>query len=141
MMKHLLILLVLPILLLSSSIEEHKYYHSLSEIIYDTETNTIQVNMKVFFDDLQEAIIVEQNKVINDPIDQYLEPVNQYIDYHFALMDAEGKEIDLKLTSTRDELDEIWFYFESEPVSFSEKWIIQVFNKSNGFSGTFHLWT
>lgn len=124
-MKHFLILLLLPILLISSKTEEHKYYHSLSEIIYDSDTKTFQVNMKVFFDDLQQAIVVEQNQVINDPIANYLDPINEYLDYHFSLKNAIGEKVPFKLTGHKDEVDEVWFYFESEPVEFSEKWIVQ----------------
>jgi len=125
-MKRLFLLLFIPMLLLSAKTNDHKYYHSLSEIIYDSDTQKIKVNMKVFFDDLQQAIIVEQNKVINDPIDNYLESIDNYLDYHFNLIDANGNEVKLNLISTKDELDEVWFYFESEEaVIFSENWTVK----------------
>ncbi len=116
MLTTLILLLILP---LQANI--HKYYISITEITYDTKSSKLNVSTKVFFDDLQAAILVDQNVRIDDPVNDYSKEIEEYILTHFGIK-ANDEVIELSIQSIEPKLDAIWIELESKPVPFSKQW-------------------
>lgn len=110
------LLLVLS-MCIAASYPAHEFHLSKSTVNYDTETNAIQVTLRIFIDDLETALATDGIKGLKigtgtevDSADYF---VSAYIADHFVLTTAAdtllyqylGKELS-------DDLQAIWCYLE-----------------------------
>jgi len=113
-------LLILAFFLTSGNIYAHKFYISLTEIRYNSESERFEISMRIFPDDLDRVLNSESGIATNLATD--LEPpgadslVKIYLLEHFKLT-VNGEPIHLAYLGKEPEADAIWCYIESEPVS------------------------
>ena len=97
----------------------HKFYVSLSEIRYNTETERFEVSMRIFPDDLDRALL--ERSGIHTQLATELEHhgadslLMAYILEDFSIQ-VDGKEIELDYLGKEPESDAIWCYLESSKV-------------------------
>ena len=101
----------------------HKFYVSLSEIRYNTETERFEVSMRIFPDDLDRALL--ERSVIHAQLASELEHKSAdsllmvYILEDLSIQ-VDGKEIELDYLGKEPESDAIWCYLESSKVGAPE---------------------
>lgn len=94
----------------------HPFYVSVTEIEYNKNTRTVQVSVRVFFDDFEKALEKKYKTKVN-----ILKPANRkavdvwiaaYLKDHLKI-NANGKILDLKYQGYEIEEDAAWCYFET----------------------------
>lgn len=97
----------------------HPFYVSVTDIVHNKSTGTVQVSVRVFFDDFEKALENKYQTKVN-----ILKPANRkevddliaaYIKTHLNIS-ANGKALDLKYQGFEIEEDAAWCYFETSKV-------------------------
>lgn len=122
-MKHIIVFIAL-LLFLPSQANNHKYFFSFTEINYNPGNKKLEVAVKVFFDDLQEAILTEQDIEIDDPVEDYSKNIEKFVRTHFSIKNSDGP-VKLKWIGVETELDAVWIYLESDTMDFVPNWTIE----------------
>lgn len=115
MKKALILFFILP--LFSFSI--HKYYISLTEIEYKEETQSVQMIMNVFMDDIETAINKDYNVNLKLTTKQELKKVDElffnYLQKHFKVK-INNKNVDFHFIGKEYDGDIVYFYLEIENI-------------------------
>lgn len=94
----------------------HPFYVSVTEIVHNKNTGTVQVSVRVFFDDFEKALEKKYKKKVNiiKPVDRKELDVliAAYIKVHLKIS-ANGKMLNLKYLGYEIAEDAAWCYFES----------------------------
>lgn len=102
----------------------HPFYVSVTEIVHNKTTGTVQVSVRIFFDDFEKALEKKYKKNVN-----IIKPSNRkeiddliaaYIKDHLKVS-ANGKELELKYLGYEIEEDAAWCYFETAKVDSIKK--------------------
>ncbi|CAL2086952.1 DUF6702 family protein [Tenacibaculum sp. 190524A05c] len=124
-MKKLLILFI-GVSFLSFTV--HKYYLALTEIEYNTSSNSVQMIMNVFMDDIEVAINKEQGVDLqlttkNEPknVDEYF---YNYLKDNY-IISINNKRADYTFIGKEYEGDIIYFYLEIENITKIESFEIE----------------
>lgn len=97
----------------------HPFYVSVTEIVYNKNPGTVQVSVRIFFDDFEKALEKRNKTEVN-----ILKPVNKkevdamiaaYIKDHLKVS-VNDKNLDLKFQGYEIEEDAAWCYFETSQV-------------------------
>ncbi|WP_316818761.1 DUF6702 family protein [Pedobacter nyackensis] len=97
----------------------HPFYVSVTDIVHNKTTGTVQVSVRIFFDDFEKALEKKYQTKVN-----ILKPANRrevdeliaaYIKTHLNIS-ANGKPLDLKYLGYEIEEDAAWCYFETVKV-------------------------
>ncbi|WEK18561.1 MAG: hypothetical protein P0Y49_17365 [Candidatus Pedobacter colombiensis] len=97
----------------------HPFYVSVTEIVHNKNTGTVQVSVRIFFDDFEKALEKRYKTKVNifKPADK--EEVNvwvaAYIKDHLKIS-VNDKAVDLKFLGYEIEEDAAWCYFETAQV-------------------------
>ncbi|NRF40513.1 DUF6702 family protein [Pedobacter foliorum] len=106
----------------------HPFYVSVTEVDYSPKTKTVQVSVRVFFDDFESALDKRYKTSINilKPKDrkQVDGLISDYVKNHLQIK-ANNKLLTLKYLGYQIEEDAAWCYFESEKVERVQKLNIQ----------------
>ncbi len=106
----------------------HPFYVSVTEINHSQKTKTVQVSVRIFFDDFESALDKRYKTNINilKPKDrkQVDMLISDYIKSHLEIK-ANTKLLTLEYLGYQIEEDAAWCYFESEKVESIEKLDIQ----------------
>lgn len=106
----------------------HPFYVSVTEVDYSPKTKTVQVSVRVFFDDFESALDKRYKTSINilKPKDrkQVDGLISDYIKNHLQIK-VNNKLLTLKYLGYQIEEDAAWCYFESEKVESVQKLNIQ----------------
>lgn len=94
----------------------HPFYVSVTEIVHNKNTGTVQVSVRVFFDDFEKALEAQYKKKVNilKPADRKALDIliAAYVNAHLKIS-ANGKMLNLKYLGYEIEEDAAWCYFES----------------------------
>lgn len=116
MKKLFVFLLILPLL----SFTLHKYYVSLTEIEYREDTQSVQMIMNVFMDDIELAINKDYNTNLQIATKNELPSINEYyykyLKTHFKVT-INNKEAVYKFIGKEYDGNIVYFYLEIENVS------------------------
>ncbi|MDO6676346.1 hypothetical protein Q4517_12405 [Tenacibaculum sp. 1_MG-2023] len=116
MKKLFVFLLVLPLL----SFTLHKYYVALTEIEYREDTQSVQMIMNVFMDDIELAINKDYNTNLQIATKNELPSINEYyykyLKTHFKVT-INNKEAVYKFIGKEYDGNIVYFYLEIENVS------------------------
>ena len=97
----------------------HKFYVSLSEIRFNSESERLEVSIRIFPDDLDRAlqsIFGISAHLATDMEHKEADSLLQiYLDFHIAIK-VNGEPVILKYLGKEPEADAIWCYMESEPI-------------------------
>lgn len=105
--------------------EFHPFHVSVMSIHHASDENTLQITLKLFADDLEEALNDEQFKKPDQPFVDVLNPkdpqelnvlVEKYLRNHFN-MKVNGNEVDAAFLGKEVEDMAMWCYFEISDVS------------------------
>ncbi|SDL70110.1 hypothetical protein SAMN04487898_12314 [Pedobacter sp. ok626] len=97
----------------------HPFYVSVIEIVYNKNPGTVQVSVRIFFDDFEKTLEKRNKTKVN-----ILKPVNKkevdamiaaYIKDHLKVS-VNDKNLDLKFRGYEIEEDAAWCYFETSQV-------------------------
>ncbi len=106
----------------------HPFYVSVTEIRHNKHTGTVQVSVRVFFDDFEKALEEKYDKKLNilKPADhkQLDLLIATYIKAHLKIS-ANGKIVNLKYLGYEIEEDAAWCYLESENVGQIKQFAIE----------------
>jgi hypothetical protein len=106
----------------------HPFYVSVTEIDHNQKTKTVQVSVRVFFDDFENALDKRYKTNINilKPKDrkQVDGLISDYIKNHLQIK-ANNKLLTLKYLGYQIEEDAAWCYFESGKIENIQKLDIQ----------------
>ena len=114
-------LCVIAFLLLAASRPTHPVHTSITQMQYNAAEKTFEVSLRVFTDDLEEALTKENNnqrvrlsdKDANGPL------VERYVRKHFGLTSASRQRKPFRYLGKEQEVDATWIYVEvpyNEPV-------------------------
>lgn len=102
----------------------HPFYVSVTDIVHNKSTGTVQVSVRLFFDDFEKALEKKYQKKVNilKPSDRKEVDVliSAYIKDHLSIK-ANGKMLDLKYQGYEIEEDAAWCYFETSKVTTIKK--------------------
>ncbi|MEQ7800096.1 DUF6702 family protein [Pedobacter sp. ASV1-7] len=122
----------------------HPFYVSVTEIVHHKSTGTVQVSVRVFFDDFEKVLERKYKKKVN-----ILKPSNReeiesliaiYIKDHLKIK-ANGKALDLKFQGYEIEEDAAWCYFETPKVKAIKEFHIEndiLFDQHSSQSNMIH---
>jgi len=112
--------IVVLFLSLSSFVNVHKYYISLTQIDYINESKSVQITMNVFIDDLQDAINKTFNQeydlTINADVEDSHNQIKEYLETHFKLK-INGHDVSINYLGSENEGDIIYLYAEIENIN------------------------
>jgi len=121
--KSISLVFVLLTLLICGSWLMHKFYVSLTEIRYNAQTESFEVSMRIFPDDLDRALLVRTG--IHTQLASELEHKEAdsllmvYLLEDFTMV-VNGEELTLNYLGKEPESDAIWCYLESSKISIPE---------------------
>jgi len=108
------ILVLMGVLILSGF--SHKFYVSISQIEVNDDNKTLEISMRLFSHDLEEAIQKEKDEKLllgskkENPEAEKL--IGLYVKKHFKIIQAD-KKLDYKVLGFELENDIIWIYVEA----------------------------
>ena len=95
----------------------HPFYISLTEVEFDEKSRSLQVSVRIFADDLEEALT--NRGVSNIDLLSKANDYNHALDQYFGeelLFTVNGKRYDLELIGVEVEDDALWTYLEIKNV-------------------------
>ncbi|SHM56459.1 hypothetical protein SAMN04488057_102159 [Cyclobacterium lianum] len=107
----------------------HPFYISLTDMVFNESSQTVEIAQKIFWDDLEVALSNRSGQKVN-----FLEPaqkavlesqIEDYILAHNSLL-IHGDTIALSYLGHEIEAEAAWFYMESEQISNPEE--ITIYN-------------
>lgn len=119
MRKRISLFLFSATLFLGSGWLPHKFYVSLTEVRYNTQTERFEVSLRVFPDDLDQALM--QRSGIRTQLATELEHekadslLQAYLLERFSIR-ADGQLVALAYLGKEQESDALWCYLESSPL-------------------------
>jgi hypothetical protein len=107
-------MLVLLIMLAGFSVQAHEYHASITDVKYNPKTQNLEVALRVFTDDLENALSVRnKSKVVYDnqsnKVKQYL---IEYLNTTVSFELEKGKPLEQSFVGSEEETDVVWLYFE-----------------------------
>jgi hypothetical protein len=98
----------------------HKFYVSLTEVRFNSESGRIEVSIRIFPDDLDHALFEREGVHTQLATELELAEADSllklYLLDHFSLK-VNGERIELEFLGKESEADAIWCYLESDQVS------------------------
>jgi hypothetical protein len=120
--------LVLLTLFISGAWMMHKFYVSLSEVRYNTETERFEVSMRIFPDDMDQALLARSGIITQLATELEHKSADSllmvYLLEDFSIK-VNGVLIELNYLGKEPESDAIWCYLESSRVTAPESITIQ----------------
>jgi len=114
--KYAFLLLIIPLL----SFTHHKYYLSLTKIDYVKESNSLQITMRIFIDDLENTLNKINNKSFDLDTKTELEDTNMYIEKYLLKqfeVNINGSSKNYKYLGKKYENDVVFLFAEIENIS------------------------
>ena len=106
----------------------HPFYVSVAEIQQNQKSKTVQVSVRVFYDDFEKTLNKEYKSGVNiiKPLDRKRVDllIETYLKSHLNIK-ANGKPMALKYIGYEIEEDAAWCYFESDPQPVIKKLTVQ----------------
>lgn len=111
--------LLVALYCVACSLTPHPFYISLTDMVYNSEKERIEIAQKIFWDDLEVALSRESGKRVNflQPVDA--EALNKLAEVYLLrhnLLFINGKKTALTYLGYEIDDDAAWFYLEAEKV-------------------------
>lgn len=112
------ILLFLFLGILNVPTAVHEFYVGMTEIRYSENAQSYQITLKLFTDDLEDAIYEKSGDSLNlgnpDELTEADSLIFNYLKAHFALHDESNAILSLNEVGRETELDVTWIYLETQ---------------------------
>jgi len=115
-MKKYFLLILIPLFAFTS----HKYYLSLTKIDYIKESKSVQITLRVFIDDLEEALNKKHTKSFKLDTNKELKNSEDYIStyiYNYLKIKLNNKPSSYKYLGKKYETDVVYLFAEIENIS------------------------
>ncbi|WP_266204248.1 DUF6702 family protein [Pontibacter kalidii] len=92
----------------------HDYHASIADVRFNSRTQSLEVAVKVFMDDLENALS-QRNKtkvVYNPASEQVKKYITDYLAANLALEVEKGKPLKQKFLGSEEDADVVWLYME-----------------------------
>lgn len=108
------LLLLLVAFLATQPASAHDYHASITDVKYNPRTQNLEVAVKVFMDDLENALSRQaKTKVIyssnSEEVKKY---ISDYLQKTLSFEVEKGKPLKSKLLGSEDDVDVVWMYVE-----------------------------
>ncbi|MDX5420648.1 MAG: hypothetical protein LPK07_04150 [Hymenobacteraceae bacterium] len=92
----------------------HDYHASITDITYNPRTQSLEVAMKVFMDDLEDALSKRTKTKVrysrsSEQVKQYM---SDYVQANLVFELTKGKPLKHKFLGSEDDADVVWMYVE-----------------------------
>ena len=114
-MKYKFLLLVLAfVVTFILPAQAHEFHTSITDIKYNPRTQTLEVAIKVFTDDLEVAVskFTRTKVVYNSKSGEQQQQLYAYLQSRLSFEVAKGKPLKYKLLGSEAETDAVWMYVE-----------------------------
>ena len=115
--KHLIVFTAL--IMVSFWASAHKFYTSLTQVEYNAETQSAEVIMNVFTDDLEVALSKHFQKKVKSSDKDFNKLCYQYLDTKFQFKDAQNHPLKNEYVGLESKRDMLSIYFEIKRVILS----------------------
>jgi hypothetical protein len=96
----------------------HKFYASLAQADLNTETNSIEVSLRLFSDDLERVLARREGRAVHLDRTAAVAPlVLAYLRERFEFRTADGQTRELIWVGMETQVDVTWVYFEIRNIS------------------------
>lgn len=117
--SHIITVLILAVLILQGFNLLHEFYVSLTEIRYNSESERMEVSMRIFPDDMDRALM-EHHGINANLLTEYEHPeadslLESYLNDLFTI-ELDGSRLSLSYLGKESESDVMWCYLESGTV-------------------------
>ncbi|NEU08166.1 hypothetical protein GZH53_07570 [Flavihumibacter sp. R14] len=99
-------------ILLSLVSTAHKFYTSMTQVEYNSKTQSAEVIMNIFTDDLETALSEKFNRQVRNSDKNFTTLCYQYLDTRFSLKDAQGHALKNEYVGLEVNRDMISIYLE-----------------------------
>ncbi|WP_241738915.1 DUF6702 family protein [Pontibacter beigongshangensis] len=107
------LLFLCGLFLLSIEGVAHDYHASITDIRYNPKTQRLEVAIKVFMDDLEEALSRKSKaKVVYSNSEQVQQLLQAYLRRHLVFEQEKGKPLQQHFLGSEAETDAVWAYVE-----------------------------
>ncbi len=108
-----ILLLTLALALATPAAHAHDYHASITDARYNPRTQSLEVAVKVFMDDLEEALSRRsKRKVAYSQSAQVQQLVQEYVGATLAFELEKGKPLRHTFVGAEQEVDVVWIYLE-----------------------------
>ncbi|MBC5993161.1 hypothetical protein H8S84_09980 [Pontibacter sp. SD6] len=92
----------------------HDFHTSITDIKYNPRTQSLEVAVKVFTDDLEEAVskFTKTKVVYNSKSAEQKQQLNAYLQSKLSFEVAKGKPLKYNFLGSEAETDAVWLYIE-----------------------------
>lgn len=91
----------------------HEFHTSLAEMHYNTQSKSLEVSLRVFSDDLENALGKANNRTVRvDATDGTDLLIKQYLAKNFSVIDSKNNRKPLTWVGKEIAVDVTWLYFE-----------------------------
>ncbi len=99
---------------LSFSVQAHDYHASITDVKYNPKTQNLEVALRVFTDDLEDALSKKNKDKVSyssdsDKIKKYLA---EYLNTTLSFELTEGKPLKQRIIGSEEETEAVWIYIE-----------------------------
>lgn len=98
----------------------HEFYVGLTDMVYNADTRTYEVTIKVFTDDLELGLEGASGQPValdqQDLSKVHDAAISGYVSAHFSVKSKGGSSISFDFVGRETELDVTWIYLESAPM-------------------------
>lgn len=113
-MKMKSIVLVLLGLFIGFTVQAHDYHASITDVTYNPKTQNLEVALRVFTDDLEEALSQKNKGKVSyssqsDKIKQY---IAEYVNASLSFELVAGKPLKQRIIGSEEETEAVWIYLE-----------------------------
>ncbi|MHA6249151.1 DUF6702 family protein [Pontibacter sp. CAU 1760] len=112
--KLLLSLLLLAVMLPAHLASAHDYHASITDATYNPRTKSLQVAVKVFRDDLEDALSRQAKTKVkySSTSEEVQKQLANYVKPRLAFEVEKGKALPVKFVGSEEETDVVWLYVE-----------------------------
>jgi hypothetical protein len=140
MQNRLLNTFVLVLSLTFMAFSSHKFYVSLVQMDYNEKNSSLEITMKIFTDDLENALKVKSGLLLKlgtpNELPETDSVLSTYISDNFVL-NSNGEEIKYQYLGKETELDVTWCYLEVsgilsiEKIEITDKMLTELFDSQS----------
>lgn len=112
-MKYTAFLIALLIIVTGFSAQAHDYHASITDVRYNPKTQSLEVAVKVFTDDLENALSRRSNsKIRYNKSNKHQQLLQEYVQTSLSFGLEKNKPLKYRFLGSEEETDAIWIYVE-----------------------------
>ncbi|QCR20905.1 DUF6702 family protein [Pontibacter sp. SGAir0037] len=112
-MKYKILFTVLCLLFTGRYVQAHDYHASITDVTFNSRTQSLEVAVKVFTDDLESALSKRsKSKVTYSSSEQVHKLLSNYLQTVLQFEVEKGKPLPQKFLGSEEDTDVVWLYVE-----------------------------